>query len=120
RGRVWRGEHNSYCLLVAYPPLTEDGKLRVKAMMDSCDGFKIAEQDLQIRGPGDFMGTRQSGMPSLLFADIIRDIKIIETTRKEAFALIDRDPKLEDPEHQNLKTAFQDYLGDRLDFMDIL
>ena len=120
RGRVGRGQHSSYCLLVAYPPLTDDGKLRVKALMDSCDGFKIAEQDLQIRGPGDFMGTRQSGMPSLIFADIIRDIKIIETTRKEAFALIDRDPKLEDPEHQNLKQAFQQYLGDRLDFMDIL
>jgi ATP-dependent DNA helicase RecG len=120
RGRVGRGKHNSYCLLVAYQPLTDDGKLRVKAMMDSCDGFKIAEQDLQIRGPGDFMGTRQSGMPTLRFANIIRDIKIIETTRKEAFALIDRDPKLEDPEHQNLKIAFQEYLGDRLDFMDIL
>ncbi len=120
RGRVGRGPHHSYCLLVAYPPLTEDGKLRVKAMMDSCDGFKIAEQDLQIRGPGDFMGTRQSGMPSLVFADLIRDIKIIETTRKEAFNLIDRDPKMEDPEHQKLKQAFQQYLGDRLDFMDIL
>ena len=68
RGRVGRGKHNSYCLLVAYQPLTDDGKLRVKAMMDSCDGFKIAEQDLQIRGPGDFMGTRQSGMPTLRFA----------------------------------------------------
>ena len=120
RGRVGRGQHSSYCLLIAYPPLTEDGKLRVKAMMDSCDGFRIAEQDLQIRGPGDFMGTRQSGMPSLVFADLIRDIQIIETTRKEAFNLIDRDPKLEDPEHQNLKQAFQQYLGDRLDFMDIL
>jgi len=120
RGRVGRGKHASYCLLVAYPPLTDDGKLRIKAMTDSCDGFKIAEQDLQIRGPGDFMGTRQSGMPSLLFADIIRDFKIIETTRKEAFALIDRDPKLEDPAHQVLKHAFQQYLGNRLDFMDIL
>jgi ATP-dependent DNA helicase RecG len=88
--------------------------------MDTCDGFKIAEQDLQIRGPGDFLGTRQSGMPSLRFANIIRDIKIIETTRKEAFALIDRDPKLTDPEHQSLKHAFQEYLGDKLDFMDIL
>ena len=120
RGRVGRGKHNSYCLLVAYPPMTDDGKLRVKAMMDTCDGFKIAEQDLQIRGPGDFMGTRQSGMPTLRFANIIRDIPIIETTRKEAFALIDRDPKLTDPEHQSLKHAFQEYLGDRLDFMDIL
>jgi ATP-dependent DNA helicase RecG len=120
RGRVGRGQHNSFCLLVAYLPLTDDGKLRVKAMMDTCDGFKIAEQDLQIRGPGDFLGTRQSGMPSLRFANIIRDIQIIETTRKEAFALIDRDPKLNDPEHHNLKHAFQEYLGDRLDFMDIL
>ncbi len=59
-------------------------------------------------------------MPSLVFADLIRDIKIIETTRKEAFNLIDRDPKLEGPEHHNLKQAFQQYLGDRLDFMDIL
>jgi len=89
-------------------------------MVESNDGFVIAEEDLKIRGPGDFIGTRQSGLPDLKAADLIRDIKIIEITRKEAFALIDRDPHLEHPDHHQLKAALQHKLGDRLDLADIL
>lgn len=120
RGRVGRGDHSSQCLLVTYPPLTEDGEARIDAMLKSGDGFVIAEQDLKIRGPGDFMGTRQSGMPALRFADLVRDLRIIQTTRKEAFALIDHDPWLKDPAHAALRDTLQSKLGGKLDLLDIL
>lgn len=120
RGRVGRGQHASQCLLIAYSSVSEDGKARLDAIQKSNDGFVIAEQDLKIRGPGDFMGTRQSGMPILRVANLIRDIKILESARKEAFALLDRDPGLKHPEHQNLKQTMQSYLGDKLNLMNII
>jgi ATP-dependent DNA helicase RecG len=120
RGRVGRGSHLSYCILIAYYPLSDEAKARLKAMLKSTDGFVIAEEDLAIRGPGDFMGTRQSGLPSLRIANLIRDIKVIETTRKEAFDLIDKDPKLEDPRHQKLKEAFQRFIGDKMNLMSVI
>ncbi|RJQ13322.1 MAG: ATP-dependent DNA helicase RecG [Nitrospiraceae bacterium] len=92
RGRTGRGAHDSYCLLMAYPPFSEEAKRRLKAMESTGDGFKIAEEDLAIRGPGDFFGTRQSGIPDLKIADIIRDINVLENARKEAFAFIDTGP----------------------------
>jgi ATP-dependent DNA helicase RecG len=94
RGRIGRGGHDSYCLLMAYPPFSGEAKRRLKAMESTGDGFKIAEEDLEIRGPGDFFGTRQSGIPDLKIANIIRDINMIESARKEAFALIDAEPDL--------------------------
>ena len=120
RGRVGRGGHASRCLLIAYPSLSEDGIARLDAIQKSNDGFVIAEQDLKIRGPGDFMGTRQSGMPILRVANLIRDLKILETARKEAFLLLDHDPGLEHPKHQNLKQAMQSYLGDKLNLLNII
>lgn len=94
RGRIGRGGYDSYCLLMAYPPFSEEAKRRLKAMEATSDGFKIAEEDLAIRGPGDFFGTRQSGIPDLKIANIIRDIKELETARKEAFDLIEAEPGL--------------------------
>jgi ATP-dependent DNA helicase RecG len=120
RGRVGRGEHASQCLLIAYPSSSENGRARLDAIQKSNDGFVIAEEDLKIRGPGDFMGTRQSGIPILRVANLIRDIKILEAARKEAFALIDRDPHLENPEHQNLKQTMHQYLGDKLNLLNII
>jgi ATP-dependent DNA helicase RecG len=120
RGRVGRGQHASQCLLIAYPSLSEDGKARLDAIQKSTDGFVIAEQDLKIRGPGDFMGTRQSGMPILRVANLLRDIKILEAARKEAFQLLDHDPDLKQPEHQNLKRAMKSYLGDKLNLLNII
>jgi ATP-dependent DNA helicase RecG len=120
RGRVGRGQHASQCLLIAYPSISEDGKARLDAIQKSTDGFVIAEQDLKIRGPGDFMGTRQSGMPILRVANLLRDIKILEAARKEAFQLLDRDPDLKQPEHQNLKRAMKSYLGDKLNLLNII
>ncbi len=92
RGRIGRGKYESYCLLMAYPPFSEDAKRRLKVMESTGDGFKIAEEDLAIRGPGEFFGTRQSGIPDLKIANIVRDIGILETAKEEAFTLVDSDP----------------------------
>ena len=120
RGRVGRGKHASHCLLAAYFPISEEGKARMKAMQNSRDGFEIAEEDLKIRGPGDFMGTRQSGLPVLKIANLLRDIKILDVARKEAFALIDRDPNLENPTNQPLKNTVHRLLGKHLPLMEII
>ena len=120
RGRVGRGKHPSHCLLAAYFPISEEGKARMKAMQNSRDGFEIAEEDLKIIGPGDFMGTRQSGLPILKIANLTRDIKVLDVARKEAFALIDRDPNLEDPANQSLKNTVHRLLGNYLPLMEII
>jgi ATP-dependent DNA helicase RecG len=103
RGRIGRGDYESYCLLLAYHPFSDDAKRRLKAMSATADGFKIAEEDLAIRGPGEFFGTRQSGIPDLKIADIIRDIDILEAARREAFELAEADPGLQ--KHPLLKEA---------------
>ncbi|MCL5423429.1 MAG: hypothetical protein M1461_13330 [Nitrospirae bacterium] len=90
-----RGSDQSYCLLLAYPPVGEEAKRRLEIMVKTTDGFTIAEEDLDIRGPGEFFGTRQSGMPDLKVASIVRDARLLELARKEAFAMVDRDPYLE-------------------------
>ena len=102
RGRVGRGEHQSFCVLVA-DPRTDEGRERLEVMARSQDGFEIAEEDLRIRGPGEFYGTRQSGVPSLRIANILRDVDILEKSREDAFALVKSDPGLRKPEHQDLR-----------------
>ncbi|MFC1511058.1 ATP-dependent DNA helicase RecG [Candidatus Margulisiibacteriota bacterium] len=87
RGRIGRGSEQSYCFLIANTK-TPDAKERIKAMIDSTDGFHIAEVDLKLRGPGDFFGTRQSGLPEFRVADIIRDEKILRVAREAAGKLI--------------------------------
>ncbi len=120
RGRVGRGAHNSQCLLIAYPAVSGDGKARLEAITQSSDGFRIAEEDLKIRGPGDFMGTRQSGMPLLRVANLLRDFQALELARKEAFRLIDLDPGLADPAHRGLKRALSGVLGERMKLLDVI
>ena len=88
RGRVGRGPHPSYCRLLYQRPLSEMARARLKAVSGSTDGFDIAEQDLQLRGPGEMLGTRQSGVPTLRVADLIRDHDLMETARREAFAAL--------------------------------
>jgi len=92
RGRVGRGSYQSFCVLLYQEPLTEDGRARLKALTDTADGFEIAERDLQLRGPGDFFGTRQSGLPTLRVGDLLRDHKLLEIARREAAAALD-DPQ---------------------------
>ena len=88
RGRVGRGPHQSYCRLLYQAPLSEMARARLKAVAGSTDGFEIAEQDLQLRGPGEMLGTRQSGVPTLRVANLIRDHDLMETARREAFAAL--------------------------------
>ena len=115
RGRIGRGGYDSYCLLMAYPPFSDEAKRRLKAMESTGDGFKIAEEDLAIRGPGDFFGTRQSGLPELKIANIIRDMGVLEISRKEAFALADAEPDLSG--HPLLKETLQKKWMGRLELI---
>ena len=89
RGRVGRGPHMSYCVLLYQEPLSDQSRSRLKALTDTTDGFEIAERDLQIRGPGDFFGTRQSGLPTLRVGDLLRDHQLMELARREAVATLD-------------------------------
>jgi ATP-dependent DNA helicase RecG len=89
RGRVGRGPHKSYCILLYQSPLNEQGRARLKALTETNDGFEIAERDLQLRGPGDFFGTRQSGMPTLRVGDLLRDHQLMEDARREAVSALD-------------------------------
>ncbi len=98
RGRVGRGREQSYCLMIAEYPISKEGKRRLNAMVSTTDGFKISEEDLAIRGPGEFFGTQQSGLPTLRIANLIRDGAILEAARDEAFAWVALHPNLEDPE----------------------
>jgi len=84
RGRVGRGPHQSYCILLYQAPLNEPGRDRLKALTETTDGFVIAERDLALRGPGDFFGTRQSGIPTLRVGDLLRDHQMMEEARREA------------------------------------
>ena len=114
RGRVGRGADRSYCLLIVYEPYGEDAKRRLNIMIKSNDGFRISEEDLKIRGPGEFLGTKQAGMPELKNADIVRDIKILETARTEAFNLIDASPGLE--EYPLLGKSVEAFWKGKVDF----
>ena len=102
RGRVGRGGHQSYCVLIA-DPRTDEGRERLQVMGRTNDGFEIAEEDLRIRGPGEFYGTRQSGIPSLRIANVLRDVNILEESREDAFALVKADPRLAAPGHVRLR-----------------
>jgi ATP-dependent DNA helicase RecG len=115
RGRIGRGEFESYCLLLAYHPLSEEARRRLKAMEETSDGFRIAEEDLSIRGPGDFFGTRQSGIPELQLADIVRDFGLLERARREAFSLAETDPDLKG--HPALRERLYRKWIDRIDLV---
>ena len=120
RGRVGRGKHASKCFLIASYALTDDGKARLNAIVKSRDGFSIAEEDLRIRGPGDFTGTRQSGIPILRAGNLLRDIKLLELSRREAFDLIEKDPQLEAPEHIELKDTLHYTFGNQANLMKVI
>lgn len=105
RGRVGRRDIPSSCILLADYKVSLDARKRLKVMEKTTDGFALAEEDLAIRGPGDFLGTRQSGLPDFRIASIIRDARILNDAKEDAFALAARDPLLEKPEHAILKEA---------------
>jgi ATP-dependent DNA helicase RecG len=95
RGRVGRGGHDSFCILISSFKRSEDAEKRLSIMEETTDGFRIAEADLTIRGPGDFLGTKQSGLPQFRFADLMRDARILGEAREDAFRIVTEDPRLE-------------------------
>jgi ATP-dependent DNA helicase RecG len=105
RGRVGRGPWKSYCILLAGTSLGEEARRRIDAMVATTDGFRIAEADLELRGPGEFFGTRQSGLPEFRVADLVRDAPLLEEARREAQTIIAADPELRDPAHRGLREA---------------
>ena len=118
RGRVGRGVHQSACYLVA-SPRGDDSYQRIQAMIRTNNGFQIAEADLNIRGPGEFFGTRQSGIPNFKIANIIQDASLLEAAKKEAESLIKADPRLEVHEHQLLKRMLQEHWKDNLEIASV-
>jgi len=114
RGRVGRGAAESLCILLAQFSRSDDARKRLRIMEQTNDGFKIAEEDFNIRGPGEFLGTRQSGLPDFRVAHIGRDIRILQEARKTAFDLVDQDPRLESPENQPFKNILAERWKGRL------
>ncbi|RKH07955.1 ATP-dependent DNA helicase RecG [Corallococcus sp. CA053C] len=114
RGRVGRGAAASYCFLVAGAARSWESTERLGVMERSSDGFVIAEKDLEIRGPGEFLGTRQSGLPELAVANLVRDGDLLSLAQAEARRIMDRDPKLQEPEHQGLVKALEERWEGRL------
>ena len=101
RGRVGRGSEKSYCILITDNP-TEECVKRLKIMSKISDGFKISEEDLKLRGPGDFFGSRQHGLPALKIADMSEDTEILKQAQEEARNIIKNDPSLSKPENKHL------------------
>ncbi|MFZ0599533.1 MAG: ATP-dependent DNA helicase RecG, partial [Flavobacterium sp.] len=106
RGRVGRGAEQSYCILMTSHKLSADSKTRMETMVQTNDGFEIAEVDLKLRGPGDLMGTQQSGVLNLQIADIVRDRDILGLARNYAMKILKEDGPLQKPEHAILKAVF--------------
>ncbi|MBO4740393.1 MAG: ATP-dependent DNA helicase RecG, partial [Bacteroidales bacterium] len=107
RGRVGRGAEQSYCILMTSDKLTTDGRARIKTMVETTDGFKIAEADLKLRGPGDLQGLQQSGVIDLKLADIVQDENMIRVARDTVNEILSSDPRLLSPENSLLKRYVQ-------------
>ncbi|QYS86258.1 ATP-dependent DNA helicase RecG [Flavobacterium oreochromis] len=106
RGRVGRGAEQSYCILMTGVKLSNESKIRMETMCKTNDGFEISEVDLKLRGPGDIMGTQQSGVLNLQIADLVKDRDILQLARHHAIRLLKDDPTMEKPAHQKLKHVF--------------
>ena len=106
RGRVGRGADQSYCVLLSSFKLSSEAKTRLKTMVETSDGFKISEVDLKLRGPGNLMGTQQSGVLNLKIADVVKDTGILYKARNAAIDLIKEDPNLSNPENSVLQKTF--------------
>jgi ATP-dependent DNA helicase RecG len=110
RGRVGRGSEQSYCVLLFDEPLSEAARERLKVIFETSDGFEIARRDLQMRGPGEFLGSRQAGVPLLRFADLERDAALVDRARDVAQRLLD--------EHREVARHVQRWLAGREDYLD--
>ena len=103
RGRVGRGGYDSYCILMTKDTISDDAKIRIDAMVNTNDGFKISEVDLKLRGPGDILGTQQSGILDFKIADLVEDEKILSNASDDASFLLKNDPKLILNENYNIR-----------------
>jgi ATP-dependent DNA helicase RecG len=106
RGRVGRGNNQSYCILMSSYKLSSEGKIRLDTMVRTSDGFEIAEVDLKLRGPGDIQGTQQSGLLNLKIADIVKDNKLLGLARSDAAEILKKDPNLADENNILIKKHF--------------
>ncbi len=113
RGRVGRGAEQSFCILMTGHKLSEDAKTRLQTMVHTNDGFEIAEVDLKLRGPGDLMGTQQSGLLTLKIADIVKDNQILKTARYHALQLLKDDPRLEKEENRPVRIAYAKMMANK-------
>ncbi len=115
RGRVGRGQAESFCVLLAQYTPADEAHRRLRVMVETNDGFKIAEADLMFRGPGEFLGIRQSGLPDFRVANIVRDSRILEVAREEAEGWLAQDPDLTMPVSRRLRTTLEDRWAGRLE-----
>lgn len=106
RGRVGRGADQAFCFLIGHQPLSSMARERLSTMSRSTDGFLIAEKDLELRGPGEFFGQEQSGLPQFRFANLVQDQALLVTARQDAFSIIQRDRQLMLPEHEILRNIY--------------
>ena len=118
RGRIGRGSEQSYCLLFGNPK-TNEARERLKIMTKTCDGFKIAEMDFKLRGPGEFFGTRQHGLPELKISDLIKDFPILKQARTDAFEIVSKDPHLTSETHQKIRQKVLETFKDRLELINV-
>jgi len=118
RGRISRGSHPGYLCIFANPQ-TEEGTKRLEALTQTSDGFKLAEIDFQLRGPGDLFGTRQHGMPPLRIADLNRDALVVEEARRDAGRLLNEDPELQSPAYARLRRMVLTRYGEALELGDV-
>ena len=113
RGRVGRGEYNSYCILMTKDKMSPDAETRINAMVSTNDGFKISEIDLKLRGPGDILGTQQSGVVDFKIADLTNDLKIFDLAKKEVKKLISNDPKLKHPNNITIRQELLEFYNNK-------
>jgi len=118
RGRIGRGAEKSTCLLLAEPK-TEEAEQRIRVMCETTDGFRIAEEDLRLRGPGEFFGTRQHGMPELAIGNIVEDYDLLRLARNEALAWIKTDPDLSREASQPVRRALAKRFRDTLRLIEV-
>ena len=112
RGRIGRGSEHSVCILMYQNPLGEAARARLKIVFETADGFEIAKQDLRLRGPGEFLGARQSGVPMLRFADINTDVDLLEAARDAAARILKEFP-------QAIELHLQRWLGGRQEYLRV-
>jgi ATP-dependent DNA helicase RecG len=119
RGRIGRGSRKSYCILMTDVKRSKDAKVRLDTMARTSDGFEIAEVDLKLRGPGDFLGTKQSGLPDFRFADVVEDQAYVHEARQWAIRITSEDPLLKKAENAGLKHVFERYFQSKAKYFSM-